>query len=144
MQYKITISWQEVSEPTLNTIASICAAFKLTGGYAQSDEFKDTPYYSPYPNGTLGVDFSLENYFEENTFHPGILLAIQKAVEADSHSIEITIRSQLQAAYYEEVGAALADNGVSVSVEEVEGGDLSPEDQALVDEMAELVGVVEE
>ena len=144
MQYKITVSWQEVSEPVVNTIASIFAAFKLTGGYAQSDVFKDTPYYSPYPNETLGVDFDAKEFVAQNTFHPGIMLVIQKAIESDEHSITITIQSALQAAYYEEVGAALADNGVSVSVEEVPGGELSPEDQALVDEMAALVGVVGE
>ena len=144
MQYKITISWQEVSAPVVQTVESIFAAFNLAPSYTQSDAFKNTAYENPYPNGTLGSDFSLEDYIESNTFHKGAMLIFQKAIEDDAHSITITIKSPLQAAYYEEIGNALADNGVSVSVEEVPGGDLSPEDQALVDEISELVGTVGE
>lgn len=144
MEYKITITWQEVSAPAIQTVESIFAAFKLTPGYAQSEAYKGTVYETPYPNGTLGTDFSLEDYIESNTFHKGVMLAIQRAIESDSHSITVMIHSPLQAAYYEELGAALADNGVSVSVEEVDDGGLTPEQQALVDEMAALVGTVGE
>ena len=94
MSYKVTITWSPTTaQSAIEQLAeTIGGRFDLEKSYVQTEMFKDTPYYSEAPDGTLGTGSSEE---DENTMHKGVLLAFKQAVENNEHSIELTVENNL-------------------------------------------------
>lgn len=117
MAYKVTITWSPTTaQSAIEQLAeTIGGRFDLEKSYVQKEVFKDTPYYSEAPDGTLGTGSSEA---DENTMHKGVLLAFKQAIENDEHSIVLTGIKRLTALYFEELSYAMGEQGFIITVEE--------------------------
>ena len=122
MSYKVTITWSPTTaQSAIEQLAeTIGGRFDLEKSYVQTEMFKDTPYYSEAPDGTLGTGSSEA---DENTMHKGVLLAFKQAIENDEHSIVLTGIKRLTALYFEELSYVMGEQGFIIAVEEEPGGD---------------------
>ena len=122
MTYKVTITWSPTTaQSAIEQLAeTIGGRFDLEKSYVQKDVFKDTPYYSEAPDGTLGDTPVSDN---ENTMHKGVLLAFKQAIENDEHSILLTGISAKDALYFEELGYPMGEQGFTIEVEQESGGE---------------------
>lgn len=109
----VTITYVAPVAPVARVGENIFPEYVLTGGYANNEKIIEENIYDNAPSG-LGIDFDLDAWMSANTMHPGVLLAFKKAMADGEY--EFTVADDIEAAYYEEVGTALADNGFTVAV----------------------------
>ena len=122
MSYKVKITWQPTTaQSAVEQLAeTIGGRLEPEKSYVQTEMFKDTPYYSEAPDGTIGTGSSEE---DENTMHKGVLLAFKAAIENGEHSIELTGISAKDALYFEELGYPMGEQGFTIEVEQESGGE---------------------
>lgn len=112
MAKKVTITYTAISAPSADTAAQICATFVPTNAAADNAAFDGT-YYDTNVAG-VGEGMAVETFIKNSIAHPGLVLALKEAIA--NGTFEYTVDDELEAAYLEEVGSAVADQGFKITV----------------------------
>jgi len=108
----VNITYTAISAPAADAVAQICATFVPTSAAADLPVFEGT-YYDTNVYG-LGEGMSIEAFFKASVAHPGLVLALKRAVEDGEYEFETEDEKTIM--YLEEVADAVADQGFEIVV----------------------------
>jgi hypothetical protein len=116
----ITIKYTAITAPT-QVVSDIFRHFDPKNAAADNPAFEGT-YYDTNVDGR-GVLETPEEFFKNSIAHPGVILALKRAQEAESHQYVVVTEDADTIAYYEEIASALADQGFTITVGTASTGD---------------------
>ena len=108
----VKITYTAISAPAADAVAQICATFVPNNAAADLPVFEGT-YYDTNVYG-LGEGMSIEKFFKASVAHPGLVLALKRAVEDGEYEFETEDEKTIM--YLEEVADAVADQGFEIEV----------------------------
>jgi len=109
----IAITYTALAAPAAGTLAAqICATFVPTNAAADLPAFEGT-YYDTNVKG-FGEGTSIEDFFNQVTAHPGLVLALKLAMEKGSYEFETEDAKEIM--YYEELEDAFKAQGFEIVV----------------------------
>ena len=108
----VTITYTALSAPSANLASQICATFVPANAASDLPAFNGT-YYDTNVEG-FGEGMAIETFVAKSIAHPGLILALKKAVADGSYAYEETDAAEI--AYVQEAVGALADQGFTVAV----------------------------
>jgi hypothetical protein len=108
----ITITYTAITAPANEVGAQICAMYLPTNAAADLAPFDGT-YYDTNVEG-FGEAMSLEKFYADSVAHPGLVLALKRAVADGEYEFETEDAKEI--AYFEEVANAVASQGFTITV----------------------------
>lgn len=108
----IKIVYSAIDAPTASVVNQICATFVPTNAAADNAVFEGT-YYDTNVAG-FGEGMAAEKFFKDSVAHPGLILALKKAVEDGEYEFDTDDNDTIM--YLEEVADAVADQGFEITV----------------------------
>jgi len=108
----IKIVYSAIDAPTASVVNQICATFVPTNAAADNAVFEGT-YYDTNVAG-MGEGMAAEKFFKDSVAHPGLVLALKKAVEDGEYEFDTDDNDTIM--YLEEVADAVADQGFAITV----------------------------
>lgn len=133
MAYTITITYAGVQAPqSIPFVSPICSIFVPTNSYIDTEAYAGT-VYDTNVEGFGAIDL-LEPYASTSFPYPVPLAQFKLAVigtdvldgddqPTGAKTVTFTVDTYMEAFYYIEAGKALADQGFTVTAEEVTGAD---------------------
>lgn len=109
---KITITYAAINAPAGKPADQICATFVPTNAAADNAAFDGT-YYDTNVAG-LGLRADIAKFVTDSVAHPGLVAALKRAQKDGSYEFDTTDHDTIM--YYEEVAAAVADQGFTIAV----------------------------
>lgn len=109
---KVTITYTAVAAPAAPLQKQICATFVPTNAASDAPAFDGT-YYDTNVEG-FGEGMAITAFVEQSVAHPGLVLALKKAVKDGSYEFDETDAKEI--AYLEEVAPALKPQGFVIAV----------------------------
>lgn len=120
----ITIAYTAITAPANEVGAQICALYMPTNAAADLAPFDGT-YYDTNVAG-FGEVMPLEAFYANCVAHPGLVLALKRAVADGEYTFTSTDEKLIM--YLEEVKAAVASQGFEITVEEEDSADDGDDD----------------
>lgn len=121
--YKVTITYAGLVADPQPAIDEICGMYTMDGSYIESEAYKGTVYDTkthgmgsiplPEPYASTGIPSA----------YPSAAGKFHLAVIGESNTVEFETADYKEAFYYKQIGAQLADQGFTVTVEETEEAD---------------------
>lgn len=108
----IKIVYSAITAPNADLVNQICATFVPTNAAADNAVFEGT-YYDTNVYG-MGEGMSAEKFFRDSVAHPGLILALKRAVEDGEYEFDTEDEKTIM--YLEEVADAVADQGFEITV----------------------------
>ena len=119
MSYKIKITYDASKvEPNVNddrAVTEICDIFTPGNCAANMEVFEGTPYHNNTPGNRGYGENALEDYVAAQVSHPGIVAAVQKAIETGEYTYETDV--PFADVFVEGIGKALKGFGITVEVD---------------------------
>lgn len=122
MSYKVKIVYNGPKEPeNITFVTPICSLYNPGDSYIDTNAYKDTVYDTNVPG--FGKINLMEPYASTAFPFPVPLAQFKLAVIGEDDGtagkkVEFTVDSYMEAFWYKEAGAALADQGFTVTITE--------------------------
>lgn len=128
MAYTVTIEYHGVEKEAEQLAAPICSIFQPNNSYAdlpvmtegypvgKDDKTYGKSVYATNTKGERGYPDLPDFYKDPSIPFPVPLAQFKLAIVGEDNKVEFSVEDYKEAFYYKEVGAALADQGFTVTV----------------------------